>query len=711
MRKRLREERTDLGIKSKIYNTVLFIFLFPLITYTQIPINGFCRFQEFPSRNNSNLFFPIDFNLDGWRDIVTVPEGNRNFYVQVFEKNQFTNPTERFFPYQITGLIPYNGSDTRGKKLAFISRQSRRAGILMFSKSGSASIQSQIQLKSYPSNIAVADINNNGRQDILISGNAFLGLSILSLENNRLRESTINNSGIFSYSSFIDLDYDLYPDIAAVDILTNEIILFYNDKTGGFRAGRSIELKEEVKGFEVGDINSNGFNDIIYINNNGFEILLGDSVSSFVNRINIESPVPPDKFTILDFNADGYNDIAYINYATGNAYIIYAKSINEFYSPVLYFQKEGLVDIGSFVDRGGRKLTILDKNGKIYLIDKISNREENFSIALSSKPGYLGSINFPEEAVNGIYYIDENNLYLKILLGSRGNQFEKYFSIPLSKAHTNVIVDDTQSGRKTFFCFSKGGRVIEIFRFEYSEMNYKRRVLYTDAPIEELKLTGDRLKDRQSIFVLTNKYGKIQLQSFDFRDFRYVSAGLDSIASRVETAALSFNIHKEVFYFSKSEDRLYLNKSIIDRKVQPPINIAYININPVESYKMEIKSYNYYNTPEKPVFAWVSDQKRTRIYTIRSGYQQTISIDNFSASTGYTKFYSGLNRNDLFLYDQSIGLLKKISFPGNYRNYIVTDLFESLDINSYIVTQTSKGKELLIYTDSSDKLVKFRYSK
>jgi len=705
------EERIDLKTRQNLIRIALFIFLFPLITHSQIPLNGFCRYQEFSTKVSSSNLFAIDFTSDGWRDIVTLSEESKNILVQVWNKDRFSNSTERYFPYRITDLIPFNKTDNREKRYVFASRQSRRVGYLTFSRSGSATVQSSIQLKSYPSTIDVSDINNNGKQEILVSGNAFLGLSIISESNNRLTEKSITQTGIFSYSAFIDLDYDSYPDIAAFDVFTKTINFFYNDKTGEYKSGRYLNPNADIKEFTVKDINSNGFNDIIYIKENGFEILLGDSVSSFNNKMNIKCPVPPDKFTILDFNGDGYNDIAFINFETGNLYIIFAKDINQYYQPILYFQRKGINEITSFVDRGGRKLAVLDYNGKVYIIDRVLSREEDFSISIAAKPGLIKPINFPEEGMNGIYFIDEINLSLIILWDNPGNKFEKYFSIPISQSYSNVEIDNTQDRKKTFFCYTRGERVIEIFRFDYNDMSYKRRVLYTEGPIEELKLTSDRLKDRQSIFVVTNKYGKILLQSFDFRDFRYVSTGLDSIAAKAETASLSFNIHKEIYYFAKTEDRIYLNKTLFDKKAQPPVNITFFRLNPVNQYNVEVKSFNFYSTPEKPVIAWVSEPQSTNVYVIRSGYQSTVSLQNFSAAKGSTQFYSVANRNDLFLYDNNIGKLKRISFTANYRNYRVTELFDSGSIYSYIVTQTLKGKELLIYSDSEDNLVKFRYFK
>lgn len=710
MNKLLKGETIDLRLNLKVYSVFFFILLASQNFLAQIPLNSFCRYQEFPAKPGTNIIVPVDYNLDGWRGIVSFAENERNYTVQNWDKNKFTNPSERFLPFNLTRLKTYGSEAAQGKRFVYSSRKNREVGILSFSKWGAANIQSKIKLNSYPANIDVGDVNKNGRLEILVSGGAYFGMSIISEYNSKLSETVINNDRLFSNSVFIDLDYDSYPDVAAVDLFTNSILFFYNDKAGKFKFSRSINSDREIRDFKTNDINSDGFDDLIYIKGNNIEILQGDSVSSFKKKIIVNCIAVPDKYTVLDFNADGYNDIAFVNIETGSLFIVFAKNSDSFYEPVLYLQRKGIVDISSYVDRGGRKLAALDQNGKIYLFDKVLDRDEDFSISLGASPGLIGGCELKDENRKGLYFIDNKFYSLNFLLGSKKNLFQSYYSIPLSNVYSNVAVDDIPKDNKTFFCFTPGYRVIELFRIEFGEqIKYRRRVLYAEGPIQEIKLTSDRQKDRQTVFVLVNKHGKLQLQTFEFRDFRYISSGLDSVAVKSERAALSFGSNNEIYYFTTSDNSLYLNKTTYGKKQESPVNVTAVSTGKNEKFNYEVESFSSENNPRKPVVAWVSNNVTTNLFLFRSGYQTTLTLNGFSPTIGFMKYLHDANTGNLYLYDKYKGIIKKISFFNNFLDNQIKDVFESQNINNYIVSQINGGIELLIFTDSSNNLINFRY--
>ncbi len=704
MKKLLKEEEHVLNkgtIRIKIFFFILFFYEH---ISAQIPLNGFCKLTEFSTKENLISFFPVDYNNDGWRDLVLFDQSNTNYYSQLWDKSKFSNPLSRNPGIIFTEIHPIGKSNGKGKKFGFISRKNRLAGIVNFSKEGSSSILNRVKLNSYPSNIDAADIEDDGKTELLISGGSFEGLSIIKEVSKSLKEIKISPDGIYSYHTFIDLDYDSFPDIAAVDLFKNSIILFYNDGKGSFNESRSFGSESTIQKIKADDINSDGFTDLIYISNHRFQALLGDSVSSFYDKISIPTEEIPEEYTILDFNADGYNDIAYIS--SGSAYIIFGRSNNTFYRPILYHKKEGLINITSFVDRGGRKLCLLDNNGSVFVIEKINPAEDEFKLSLGVKPSFVGTFDLYNDGTRDLYYIDEDGNNLVILSSEFKQPLVTYYSFPLFQIHKNIIVDETQSLEKTFYCYTPGEKNIELLRIKFKNGSYTRRVLYTNDPITDLKITSDRLKDRQTIFVLIQKNKKLFLQSFDFRDFRYINSGLSRIVEGAEKSSLLLDLYKEIYFFTRPASSVILKQATFNRKITSVEQIAYFPV--LSKFQIDLNSFNDKDINENITIASFSKDDSTSLTLIYKNRIKELSLNKFMSKSGMTKYIDGENKNAITLYDELNGKLKRINFDKKMRNVEIEDIFESKNINSYIVTSFNNKIEYLIYTDTIKNQINFK---
>jgi hypothetical protein len=705
-KKLLGEEKPALKI-DRIFSLSFFISLtFVSILTAQIPVNGFCGFREYVTRPNHTKVFTVDFTNDGWRDLIIIDRLEKKYSVQSWEKDKFTTPGGRITSTSFYDFRSMNVVDPRSKMYGYISRKDREAGIVSFNNSGTANIQSKVKFDSYPSGIDVSDVNRNGKSELLVSGNNFQGLSLIIEEKKKLVETPIDSENLYSYSNFIDLDYDSYPDIAAVDLLKNSIIFFNNDRTGKFNKTRSIDVGEVIKEFSIADINSNGYNDLVFVNENGFEVLLGDSVSSFKNKLTIKTDGRPDKYTILDFNGDGYNDIAFINYFSGKLFVLFAKGANEFYPPIVYFQRNGIVDIVSYIDRGGRKLAALDGNGKIYIVDRLTEIDDA-TIALAVSPSLVGTFNYLNDRRKEIFFIDDEQPRIVFLISAK-RLFDTYYDYRLSQVHTNITVDETQRDRKTFYFYSEGERIIELLRINFQKMEFSKRILYASGPIYDLKITSDRLKDRQTIFVLPKEKGKLFIESFDFRDFRYLSSGTEEIADNVEKASLLFNVYKEIFHFESNSEKLFLKKSVFNRKVQSQDIIAEINIKENENPFMEVKSFEDEEINQNITAAWIQQKNNTELFLVNRNKTNKIILKDFCPDYGTLHYLDGEKENSIFMYDRSKGKIKKVVINNSKRGIDIEDVFESKNINSYIVDKLNSKKEYLIYSDKSDNLIKLK---
>ena len=222
--KHFKEEKIVSAVKQIILNSFLVtLFLFSDIA-AQIPINGFCRYREFSLKKNFTNIFPVDYNSDGYRDLLIYNSSN-NKYVSALSDNKsdLKDISEKYSTAAISNILPFSNNSS-DRRFIFLSRRTRQIGIASFSKSGTVSTQSKIKLIGFPSNIDVGDVDGDGKPEGLVSGTSLSGLSIIKQKNGTLHETKIGAGKIFSASLFIDLDYDSFPDIAAVDLYSNSRI-------------------------------------------------------------------------------------------------------------------------------------------------------------------------------------------------------------------------------------------------------------------------------------------------------------------------------------------------------------------------------------------------------------------------------------------------------------------------------------------------------
>ena len=172
------------------------------------------------------------------------------------------------------------------KSFAITSRKNRSFGIIKFSSTGKPSLVSQIKFNSYPENISIANNNSENYQEFLLSGNSFDGLSIVTLENNRLKEKQILEKQVFKNAQFIDLNSDGYEDIAALNSIENKLHLLFNNSRGDFKELRNLNIDEDVLSMNIFDINYDQFKDIIISTKSYIKIYFGDAIASFSKTIN-----------------------------------------------------------------------------------------------------------------------------------------------------------------------------------------------------------------------------------------------------------------------------------------------------------------------------------------------------------------------------------------------------------------------------------------
>ncbi len=163
----------------------------------------------------------------------------------------------------------------------------------------------------YPVNtsLALADLNHDGIEDIIVGNDA--GITVFMGNNARELNGTQTNGKPAPLLGTMDVDRDGHLDVIAPYCCWG--VIYYGDGSGGIREQSELRTAAEpYGGFKVGDLNSDGFDDLA-ITSGSLYIYLHDRISGFKLTPEVIWPNFDGYFiggtAIGDFNDDDRNDV------------------------------------------------------------------------------------------------------------------------------------------------------------------------------------------------------------------------------------------------------------------------------------------------------------------------------------------------------------------------------------------------------------------
>ena len=686
-------------MKKELILRILFLLFWTSSLFAQIPINGFCKLTEFSVKPNYSSIVAVDYNSDGYRDLVVYnPTLNNYSTLTADSRSSFTRASEKYSSFSLAMIHPY-ANDNSGKKFLALSRKTREAGIVTFSRSGSISINSKIKFDGFASTIDVSKVEGSVASIVLCSGSGIDGLVLAKEKNRRLIESERIKGKIFSTAVFIDLNYDGYEDIAAVDLISNSIVFYNNDETGSFEESRSIGLGSEVSEFRALDFNYDRFTDLAFIKNNNLEILLGDSVSSFQKRFRFTAGQGVSKYAVLDFNGDGFNDVAFINESSSKMFVSFAKGNNSFYSPVCYISKQNLCDITSYVDRGGRKLAAVSLEGNVYLISSLSMHDENFNLALQEGAAALQVFDYNRDGFKELAFIDAGSNTMKIGLSERRNMMRTYFSLNLSTTPNQLIIDDSKKNIATFICYKKGEKAIEVLRYNFENNRMSKQIIYASDPIREVKFSSDRLKDRITVCALTLQNKILSLQEFEIRNFRNPKAENRQVAANVEDATFNFSVYKDVYALVRLGRNVDLVKIVFDKKEMERTPRLTFELPEDEMIESKMISVDELIGRTKPAAALLSFNRKSVLYYFRKERNIRMEIKERLQTSLPVKYFIDNEKVLLLTYSDQTKKIWEMNPAARSAKAFAP--IETNGINDYFVATLHGKNKYLIYSSAN----------
>ena len=418
-----------------------------------------------------------DLNGDGKLDIVTADEGSNNISVLLGNGNgTFAAPV----------LVPTGGSGPRSVVVADVNGDGKPDLVVGNYNSGNVSVQLGngsggftaaanspfATAGSSVSSVAVADVNGDGKPDIIASNYSSGTVSVLvgnGAGNFTLTTDTPVSTGSHAYSVAVaDVNGDGRPDIITANRYNYNVSVLLNDATPtgtGFFAPASASptaTGAAPHGVAVADLNGDGKPDIVTANQgaNNVSVLLSNGSGGFTAAPG--SPVAtggtaPVAVVAADVNADGKPDLIVANSTSNNVSILLGNGSGGF-------------TLSSMVATGGTDpvaLAVGDVNGDgkpdIVVADKCSNNVSIMMVNCSGRYTNSSTVSVVT-ATNAIALVDVNgdgildlvttnygSNNVSVLLGNGNGTFTAASGSPLASGGTGpdalAVADVNNDGR------------------------------------------------------------------------------------------------------------------------------------------------------------------------------------------------------------------------------------------------------------------------
>jgi effector-binding domain-containing protein len=709
MMKLFREETRDSGTGSGRFNYLfLFIFLHSA-NYSQIPINGFCKYNNLNIDSGYTSLFQVNFNNDFYSDLLLFNPDNRNVVMMKGDVNgTFTEQKKYDMPIEISNIENIIDRNNRITGYVFVSRKNMSAGLIKFSSGGRPSIEKEIKLDSYPDYISAIDFNRDGVEEFLVSGSAFKGISIIKRAANNLVEEKVVSKGSYSRAIFSDISGDGYPDIAAYNVVTNSIDIFYNDISGGFYNVRSLPFESKIRGFRIYDIDLDGYDDIIIIQNKNIKIFFGDFNSSFSSDVTIKTDYQPDNFITADFNKDGLIDIAYLDKQDGIISILFSSVERNYHKEIIYIRKKGIERIIPYYSRYINGIAALNSEGELYTITNLTSISSEVNITAGANPSTIRYFDYQNDGITDFCYYDEFDQKLKIVTRNKEGIPSYYYSYPLFEKYSELIVESVTPLYKRFYCYTAGKKLIEILDADLQKAEFRRSSVYSPGNILDIKIDPDETKN-SSIYIAFQIEGQLGVTRISRKDLNYVFNTTLDIAGGIREASFGKESSRYLYYWSRQNTSLNFYRITYNRLFNDIVPLG--SVNTENTCSIAGLSGNLLNNAEDHSLTFIRCSNRN--FTISASDSIFLILDNNKFSE-----HTIDNRNRLFYGEIRFNGLKRLSFYNpdrgkifaagilsGGRNITTSELANAPGVKSFFIKNMSFRSYHLVYTNSIENCI------
>ncbi len=273
-----------------------------------------------------------DFNRDGKLDLAVVNQGPDTFSIRLGDgAGGFTGAGGASVGTDPTSIVAGDFNSDGKLDLAVANSGSNNLTVRLGNGSGLFPDANAVTIgaSNFPSSVAVADFNNDGKLDLAAanrnSDNVMVWRNTCDLTpcgGVRFRQPAGSPliTGNFPFANAVaDFNRDGKPDMAVIHQFATHVAIRLGNGVGGFTSAPNVPIGSKALDVATGDFNSDGKPDLAVVNTDddhdtdSVSILLGDGAGGFTAGPELVANSIAASVVVADFNRDGKEDLAVAN--------------------------------------------------------------------------------------------------------------------------------------------------------------------------------------------------------------------------------------------------------------------------------------------------------------------------------------------------------------------------------------------------------------
>lgn len=693
-------EKTGLRTEYIKFLLACFLLLFSENIFSQIPFKGFGKLSTVKTDSAFTKLFSFNFNNDEYSDLLLFSPFHKSIQVSKgLSGAEFSIPIKKQSPVEISNIEPVLNNYNQIENYAVTSRRQRSFCLISFNSNGSIAVKEKISFDTYPENLSVSFNRFENDYEYLISGNSFRGLSVIKKKNKKLESAELFADKIFQNAKFIDLNSDGAEDIIAVDAINNQLLFIFRNSKGEFENLRQISFDDQIVSLAVFDINYDQFKDIVISTSSSIEIIFGDSFSSFNKSAKIKTLYQADKIVIGDFNRDGFFDFNYLNRETGIVATIFANDFTNYNSELIHLKDKAIKDLIAYFSKFIYGTAAISDKGEIRILSKVNSLSESQTLALGIMPDKIVEFDYQENGITDIAFTDNFNSSLNIILRDAYGLPEKFFSIKVNNNYENILVFSQSKTIKLFYLYNKGDRAIESIEVDCEKLSSRRRIIYSDGPIEDIAVKPD-LNKEAIVYILYSQNGYLYFQQYLRADENYNSRSSGVLTKNFTDAFFISLTYPTIGYFTFESDNAILNT--VENRRENLHSKKHFQIS--RNFKSLYTITSFTNlTDDRSFYSVVSYSNQQKIF-----FNNKITDEIYQYTSPYVYRITEKNHlffgksNSLFVYEEEKLKLTKLSFSGSGRVDDIKEKLSDIYLKDFLIMSFDQRKEYIIFSNSSN---------
>jgi hypothetical protein len=216
--------------------------------------------------------------------------------------------------------------------------------VVVFNADGSLQSNAYYPVAAYPKGLLVADLNNDGKKDVVVvsSGSGTASdpgaISVYLGKGDGTLQPAVRYPAHTSPVSAVAFDFngDHHLDLAIANSGSGDVSILLGRGDGTFAAPVNYQAAAGISSLALGDFNGDGRADLVAGGSKNLSVLLGNGDGTFHTASNLPQSISPTALAPGDFNKDGKLDLAVTDWSGGTVSILLGDGAGRFSSEYDY---------------------------------------------------------------------------------------------------------------------------------------------------------------------------------------------------------------------------------------------------------------------------------------------------------------------------------------------------------------------------------------